>query len=255
MDIKNTAAVVTGAGSGLGAATAKMLASKGAKVACLDYNLEAAEKTAAEIGGVAVGADVSDAQAVEAAINEAIEKLGQTPRIAVNCAGIGLAARIVGREGKLSFDVFDKTIKVNLYGTYNVMSCAARAMMELDPVNDSGETGVIINTASVAWQDGQFGQAAYAASKGAVASMCLPAAREFGKSGIRVMGIAPGLFETAMTETLPEDVRAEICSNIPFPSRMGQASEYAALACDIVENSYLNATVIRLDGAVRLPQR
>lgn len=255
MEIKNYAALVTGGGSGLGAATARMLASRGAKVAVLDYNLEAAQATANEINGVSVRADVSDASAVEVAFDQAIEALGDVPRIVVNCAGIGLAARIVGREGKLSLDVFDKTIKVNLYGTYNVMSYAARAMSNLEPINVSGETGVIVNTASVAIQDGQLGQAAYAASKGAISSLCLPAAREFARAGIRVMAIAPGLFETAMTEALPADLRKEITGNIPFPSRLGMPEEYAQLVCDIVQNSYLNGTTIRLDGAVRLPPR
>ncbi len=198
---------------------------------------------------------MSDAAAVQGAFEKATQELGNAPRIVVNCAGIGTAARIVGREGKLSLDVFDKTIKVNLYGTYNVMSYAAQAMFDLDPVNESGENGVIINTASVAIEDGQLGQAAYAASKGAISSLVLPAAREFARAGIRVMAIAPGLFETAMTEGLPEDVRKEITGNIPFPSRLGMPQEYAQLACDIVKNSYLNGTTIRLDAAVRLPQR
>ncbi len=255
MDIKNQKALVTGAGSGLGAATAKMLAARGAKVAVLDYNLEAAQATAREIDGIAVCADVSDAAAVESAFEKAVEGLGGVPRIVVNCAGIGLAARIVGREGKLSFDMFDKTLKVNLYGTYHVMSYAAQAMFDLEPVNESGENGVIINTASVAIEDGQLGQAAYAASKGAISSLILPAAREFARVGIRVMAIAPGLFETAMTEGLPAEVRKEITGNIPFPSRLGMPQEYAQLACDIVQNSYLNGTTIRLDAAVRLPQR
>jgi NAD(P)-dependent dehydrogenase (short-subunit alcohol dehydrogenase family) len=255
MEIKNQTALVTGAGSGLGAATARLLAGLGAKVAVLDYNLSAAKAIADEIGGISVGADVSKANEVEKAFDDAIAALGDVPRIVVNCAGIGLAARMVGREGKLSLDVFDKTIKVNLYGTYHVMSYAARAMNELKPINETGETGVIINTASVAWQDGQLGQAAYAASKGAIASLCLPAAREFARSGIRVMAIAPGLFETAMTEALPDDVRTEITGHIPFPSRLGMPEEYAQLVRDIVMNSYLNATTIRLDGAVRLPPR
>lgn len=255
MEINNQIALVTGAGSGLGAATARMLASLGAKVVVLDYNQTAAKIVADEIGGVSVAADVSKANEVEKAFDLAIEAFGCAPRIIVNCAGIGLAARIVGREGKLSLDMFDKTLKVNLYGTFHVMSYGARALMDLKPVNESGETGVIINTASVAIEDGQLGQAAYAASKGAIAALCLPAAREFSRSGIRVMNIAPGLFETAMTETLPDDIRKEITGNIPFPSRLGMPEEYAQLACDIVRNSYLNGTTIRLDGAVRLPPR
>ena len=238
----------------MGAATARRLAELGAKVAILDFAIEAAQSVAAEIDGVAVKADVSDEAAVGACFDEAAEQLGGVPRIAVSCAGIGAAARIVGREGKPSFDTFERTMKVNLFGTYNVMTHGARRMIESDPL-DGGERGVIVNTASVAWQDGQLGQAAYAASKGGIASMCLPAAREFAQWGVRVMAIAPGLFHTPMMEGLPEEVAAEISANIPFPSRLGTPEEFALLASQIVENPYLNGTTIRLDGAVRLPRR
>ena len=255
MDISGQTALVTGGGSGLGRATARRLASLGAKVAILDFDIEGADAVANEIDGVAVQVDVSDENAVGLAVAAAIKALGRTPRIAVSCAGIGLAARIVGREGKLSIDVFEKTMRVNLFGTYYVMSHVARAMAETDPDGETGERGVIINTSSVAWQDGQLGQAAYAASKGAIASLCLPAAREFSRSGIRVMAIAPGLFETAMTETLPAEVRTAIAATIPFPSRLGFAEEYALLVEQIVCNPFLNGTTIRLDGAVRLPPR
>ncbi len=254
MQIDGQVALVTGGGSGLGAATARHLAGRGARVAILDFDQARAAAVASEIGGIALHVDVSDAAAVGAAIDSAVEQLGSVPRIAVNCAGIGMAARIVGREGKLSFDVFEKTLRVNLFGTYNVMSHAARHMAELEPLTD-GERGVIINTASVAYEDGQLGQAAYAASKGAIASMCLPAAREFAQSGIRVMAIAPGLFQTPMMEGLPEEVSAKITANIPFPARLGAPEEYALLAEQIVTNPFLNGTTIRLDGAVRLPPR
>ncbi|MEL0436082.1 SDR family NAD(P)-dependent oxidoreductase [Phycobacter sp. K97] len=254
MNIDGHVALVTGAGSGLGAATARHLAAKGAKVAILDFDIERAKAVAAEIGGIALQVDVSDSDAVGAAVDSAVEQLGSAPRIAVNCAGVGMAARIVGREGKLSFDVFEKTLRVNLFGTYNMMSHAARRMAELAPLAD-GERGVIINTASVAYEDGQLGQAAYAASKGAIASMCLPAAREFAQSGIRVVAIAPGLFQTPMMEGLPEEVSAKITVNIPFPARLGAPEEYALLAEQIVTNPFLNGTTIRLDGAVRLPPR
>ncbi len=254
MKLNGQIALVSGGGSGLGAATARYLAQLGAKLAILDYDITRAEAVAQEIGGVAVQADVSDEAQVNAAMDKAEAFLGGAARIAVSCAGVGMAARIVGREGKLSFDVFDRTLKVNLFGTYNVMSHAARRMAELDPLED-GERGVIINTASVAYQDGQLGQAAYAASKGAIASMCLPAAREFARSGIRVMAIAPGLFHTPMMEGLPEEVAAQITANIPFPDRLGQPQEYALLAEQIITNPYLNGTTIRLDGAVRLPPR
>ncbi len=251
MDISGAKAVVTGGGSGLGEATARHLASKGAAVAVLDLDGGRAEAVAKDIGGVAVVANVADEQAVAAALQTAAESMGSAPRIAVNCAGIGLAARVVGREGKLSIDVFEKTIKVNLMGTYNVMSHAANMMSSLDPL-DHGERGVIINTASVAWQDGQIGQAAYSASKGGIAAMSLPVAREFSRMGIRVLAIAPGLFNTPMMEGLPEEVTAKIAAEVPFPQRLGEPPEYGQLVAQIVENPYLNGTNIRLDGAVRL---
>lgn len=254
MLISGQVALVTGGGSGLGAATARHFAEQGARVAILDYDIDRAQTVAAEIGGQAFKVDVSDAEAVDAAIGQAVEALGAAPRIAVNCAGVGLAARIVGREGKPSFDVFERTVRVNLFGTYNVMTHAAQRMVELAPL-EGGERGVIVNTASVAWQDGQLGQAAYAASKGAIASLCLPAAREFAQHGIRVMAIAPGLFHTPMMEGLPDDVTAKITANIPFPARLGDPREYALLAEHIVANPFLNGTTIRLDGAVRLPPR
>ncbi|WP_282181204.1 SDR family NAD(P)-dependent oxidoreductase [Aliiroseovarius marinus] len=254
MQLDGTVVLVTGGGSGLGAGTARHFASQGAKVAILDFNVDGAKAVAEVIGGIALQADVSDEAAVGAAFDAATAHFGAAPRIAVNCAGVGMAARIVGREGKLSFDVFEKTLRVNLFGTYNVMSHAAKRMMELDPLADN-ERGVIINTASVAFEDGQLGQAAYAASKGAIASMCLPAARELARSGIRVMAIAPGLFHTPMMEGLPEEVAAQITANIPFPARLGDAHEYALLAEQIATNPFLNGTTIRLDGAVRLPPR
>jgi NAD(P)-dependent dehydrogenase (short-subunit alcohol dehydrogenase family) len=254
MNISGQVALVTGGGSGLGAATARHLAAQGAKVAILDFDLSRAQAVADEIGGFAVQGDVSDAAAVEAAFDATVAHFNAAPRIAISCAGIATAARIVGREGKLSIDVFEKTIRVNLFGTYNVMSHAARHMSDLNPLED-GERGVIINTASVAFEDGQFGQAAYAASKGAIASMCLPAARELSQTGIRVMAIAPGLFMTPMMESLPDDITAKIVANIPFPARLGAPAEYALLAEQIIENRFLNGTTIRLDGAVRLPPR
>lgn len=253
MRIDGLTAVISGGASGLGEATSRHFSSMGAKVAVLDYDLNKATSVAEEIGGLAVQADVSDEAAVDKAIAQIETQLG-TPRIAVNCAGVGMAARIVGREGAPSFDVFKRTLSVNLFGTYNVLTHAARRMMDAEPLED-GERGVIINTASVAYQDGQLGQAAYAASKGGIAAMCLPAAREFARSGIRVMAIAPGLFHTPMMEGLPEEVAAEITANIPFPSRLGKPQEFALLAEQIVVNPFLNGTTIRLDGAVRLPPR
>lgn len=254
MHIDGHVALVTGAGSGLGAATARYLADQGADVAVLDFNGDAASQVAAEIGGHAIQADVSDQGHVAAAVSTAMARFGQAPRIVVNCAGIGAAARIVDRAGDVSIQLFERVIRVNLIGTYNVMSYAAQAMMDM-PALDTGERGVIINTASAAYEDGQVGQSAYAASKGAIASMCLPAAREFAKPGIRVMAIAPGLFNTPMMKGLPEEVTAKITANIPFPARLGDPAEFGKMVGQIVENPYLNGTVIRLDGAVRLPPR
>ena len=253
MEIKGQVAIVSGGASGLGAATARRLASEGAKVGILDFDADRAAEVAAEIGGHAVKTDVGDSASVENAVLEIKDTLG-APRVAVSCAGIASAARVVGREGKLATDLFERTIRVNLIGTYNVMSFAAREMVELEPL-ETGERGVIINTASIAWQDGQLGQTAYAASKGGVAALCLPAARDFAKTGVRVMAIAPGLFHTPMMEGLPEETTAGIVANIPFPNRLGDPGEYALLASQIIANPYLNGTTIRVDAATRLPQR
>ena len=255
MQIGGALAVVTGGGSGLGESTARHLAGLGAKVAILDLDEKLGSAVADEVGGHFVKTDVSNVADVDAAFREIQETLGAAPRILVNCAGIGTAARIVGREGQLSTELFERTIRVNLLGTYIVMSHAARAMQGLQPANEDGERGVIINTASVAFEDGQLGQSAYAASKGAIASMCLPAARELAKTGIRVMTIAPGLFQTPMMAGLPPEVSQQITANIPFPARLGKAEEFAHLAESIITNPFVNGTTIRLDGAVRLPPR
>ncbi len=253
MNVNGLVAVVTGGGSGLGAATASHLAKLGARVALLDSNETNAKALAESIKGLAYKVDVTDAEAVGKAFDD-IASQWDTPRIVVNCAGIGHAARIVGRDGSLSIDLFEKTIRINLIGTYNVMSHAARLMVPSDPL-DSNERGVIINTSSVAWQDGQVGQSAYAASKGGIASMSLPVARELAQFGVRVVAIAPGLFETPMMAGLPKEVTDAIASNIPFPARLGQPNEYALMVEQIVNNTYLNGTTIRLDGAVRLTAR
>ncbi len=253
MQIDGHVALVSGAASGLGAATARRLAAEGARVGVLDFDGDKALAVADEIGGHAVQVDVGDEAAVGAAVEEIAERLGP-PRVAVSCAGIGLAARIVGRDGALSCALFERTIRVNLMGSYFVMSHAARAMMAQDPL-ESGERGVVVNTASIAFEDGQIGQSAYAASKGAIASMCLPAAREMARQGVRVMAVAPGLFNTPMMEGLPEETTAGIVANIPFPHRLGDPAEYAQMVSQIVANPYLNGTVIRLDAGVRLPQR
>ncbi len=189
-------------------------------------------------------ADVGNADAVEAAFARVAQGLGAMPRIAVNCAGIGVAARIVGREGKMSIDLFERVIRVNLIGSYIVMSHAVKGMQAQDPLA-GGERGVVINTASAAWQDGQVGQSAYAASKGGIASMCLPAARELAQTGIRVMAIAPGLFNTPMMESLPPETTAKIVANIPFPDRLGDPAEYGLMVAQIVENASHGAIRLR----------
>lgn len=253
-------AVVTGGASGLGAATAELLAAQGVKVALLDVNREAGEKHAAAIGGAYFHCDVTKAADIDAALNAARDAHG-VPRIAVNCAGIAIGRRIARRDkdtgGVEPHDIsgFERVIAINLIGTFSVMSRASAMMMTLPPLDDSGERGVIVNTSSVAAEDGQIGQVAYAASKGGVASMTLPVARDLAKDGIRVMAIMPGLFETPMFEGLPDEARQALAANVPFPPRLGRPAEYALLVKQICENQMLNGSCIRLDGAIRLPPR
>ncbi|MGB1034554.1 MAG: SDR family NAD(P)-dependent oxidoreductase [Primorskyibacter sp.] len=253
MQINGCAAFITGGGSGLGEATARLLAERGAHVTILDFDGDRAQQVAADLGGLAVQADVSDSDAVAAAVDTAQQHFHQPPRIVVNCAGIASAARMVSRDGAVSTDLFERVIRVNLIGSYAVMSHTTKAMLAAPALDE--ERGVIINTASAAWQDGQVGQTAYAASKGGIAAMCLPAARELARSQIRVMAIAPGLFHTPMMQSLPPEVTDKIVSNIPNPARLGDPAEFALMAAQIVENPYLNGTTIRLDGATRLPPR
>jgi NAD(P)-dependent dehydrogenase (short-subunit alcohol dehydrogenase family) len=241
---------VTGGASGLGAATARALAKAGAKVAVLDVNESAARAMAGEIGGIAVLCDVSDARSAEAAIAEAREAHGAA-RIAINCAGIGPAARIVGKEGPLDLDQFRRVIEINLIGSFNILRLAAADMVKLDPLAD-GERGVIVSTASVAAFEGQIGQAAYAASKGGIVSLALPAAREFARSGIRVNTIAPGLFATPLLLGMPQNVQDSLAASVPFPSRFGKPEEYAATILHIIDNPMINGECIRLDGALRM---
>ncbi len=247
------AALVTGGGSGLGRATAERLAALGAKVAILDVNGDAARSVAAEIGGLGIVCDVTSPDGAAAAIAEARTRHGAA-RILVNCAGIGPARRIVGRDGPQPLDDFAKVVTVNLIGTFNAMRLAAADMQSLAPLED-GERGVIVSTASVAAYDGQIGQAAYAASKGGVVSLTLPAAREFAQFGIRVMAIAPGLFNTPMVEGLPAQVQEQLAAAIPFPKMLGRPEQYADLVLHVIENRYLNGEVIRLDGAIRMAPR
>ncbi|MEQ8389742.1 MAG: SDR family oxidoreductase [Thalassospira sp.] len=250
MQIKGSIAIVTGAASGLGAATAEVLANAGAKIAAFDLNEDGAKATAEKLGGVGFGVDVSNAASVEGAIAEVVKTIG-SPTILVNCAGILQGERIVGREGPADLEAFARVINVNLIGTFNMMRVAATAMSKNDP-NASGERGVIINTASIAAFEGQIGQAAYAASKGGVASMTLPAARELARHGIRVASIAPGMFGTPMVTALPDDMQEALAANIPFPKRLGDPAEYGRLAMHICENEMINGETIRIDGAVRL---
>jgi len=244
--IEENTFLVAGGGSGLGEATARMLAASGARVVVADLRGEAPE------GGRFVETDVTDESSVQAAVNTALE-VGEL-RGAVNCAGVASAEKVLGREGPHSLDSFAKVVQVNLIGTFNVIRLAAEAMVSSDP-SASGERGVIVNTASVAAFDGQIGQVAYAASKGGVVSMTLPLARELAGSGIRVVTIAPGIFDTPMMAGLPEEARDSLGRQVPFPSRLGRPEEYADLVRHIVENEMLNGEVIRLDGAIRMAPR
>ncbi|MDB9702613.1 SDR family NAD(P)-dependent oxidoreductase [Rhodospirillales bacterium] len=250
MDVSGHAAIVTGGASGLGAATAQALAVNGAKVAIFDLNMNAAQKMADEIGGIAVSCDLSSAESAEAAVAEAREKHGPA-RILVSCAGIAPPKKIVGRDGAQPLETFAKVININLIGSFNLMRLAAADMQALDAL-ETAERGVIINTASIAAFDGQIGQAAYAASKGGVASMTLPAARELAKSGVRVLAIAPGIFGTPMLYGLPDDVQKALGDSVPFPSRLGDPDEYAKLAMHMIDNVMMNGEVVRLDGALRM---
>jgi NAD(P)-dependent dehydrogenase (short-subunit alcohol dehydrogenase family) len=255
MRVENSTFFVTGGGSGLGAATARLLAENGANVVLADVNEEAGEQTASEIGSGAkfVRTDVTSEESVQATLASTIETFGSLNGV-VNCAGIGPAAKVVGKRGVHDLGLFTKTVQINLIGTFNVIRLAAAKLAENEPDED-GERGVIVNTASVAAYDGQIGQAAYAASKGGVVSMTLPVARELASSGIRVVTIAPGIFETPMLAALPEDAKDSLGKQVPFPSRLGRPEEYAALAKHIVENRMLNGEMIRLDGAIRMAPR
>ncbi|MGC3936752.1 SDR family NAD(P)-dependent oxidoreductase [Roseobacter sp. EG26] len=250
MQLANTAAIVTGGASGLGEATARHFSALGAQVTLLDRDVERGTSVAAEIGGHFAETDVTDEASVKAAIELAQEKMGRITA-AVNCAGIADAIKTVGRDGPHPLSAFQRTIDINLVGTFNVARLAADAMQQNTPEPD-GARGVIINTASIAAFDGQKGQAAYAASKGGVVGLCLPMARDLAKLGIRVMTIAPGIFMTPMLAGLGEDIQAQLAADVPCPPRLGNPSEYAALAGFIVQAGYLNGEVIRIDGALRM---
>ncbi len=252
MDVKDSVFLVTGGGSGLGAAVARMVVAAGGRVVLADVNAEAGGALAAELGAPArfVRTDVTREDDGRAAVAAAVTGFGRLDGL-VNCAGIAPGEKVLGREGPHRLDSFARAISVNLIGTFNMLRLAAEAMATNAP-GDSGERGVIVNTASVAAFDGQIGQAAYAASKGGVAALTLPAARELARHGIRVMTIAPGIFATPMLMGLPQEVQASLGASVPFPARLGQPAEYAALVRHIVENQMLNGEVIRLDGALRM---
>ena len=250
MKVQGIAAVVTGGGSGLGAQTARALAAKGAKVALLDINAEACAVVAKEIGGLALTCDITDATSAENALAEATRAHGPT-RLVVNCAGIAPAARLTSKNGPHDLALFRKVIEVNLIGTFNIMRLAAASMSALDPMDDN-ERGLIVNTASIAGFEGQIGQVAYAASKGGVIGLTVPAARDMAKMGVRVVTIAPGLIETPMFASLPPQAVESLNAATVFPARLGKPTEYANLVVHIAENVLLNGSVIRLDGAIRL---
>jgi NAD(P)-dependent dehydrogenase (short-subunit alcohol dehydrogenase family) len=253
VNLEGAGAIVAGGASGLGAATARLLTENGARVAIADLNEEAGQELAEELGGVAFKTDVTDEDQVKAAVDGAVEAFGEI-RVAVSCAGIGWAERTVGKQGPANLQPFETVVRVNLIGTFNVLRFAAAAMAENDP-DDGDERGVVVMTASIAAFDGQIGQTAYAASKGGIVGLTLPAARDLARQHIRVNTIAPGTFDTPLLAGLPEDAREELGKQIPHPSRLGQPSEFAALACHIAQNQMLNGETIRLDGALRMPPK
>jgi NAD(P)-dependent dehydrogenase (short-subunit alcohol dehydrogenase family) len=259
MDIKGVAAIVTGAASGLGEATARALAQRGGKVAVLDRDSERGTRVAQEIGGIFCEVDVTSDEKVAAAFARARGAHGQE-RVLVNCAGVATAAKTVARDKETKaarlypLQQFELTIGINLIGTFRCIANAAFGMVDLEPLSE-GEKGVIINTASVAAEDGQIGQAAYSASKGGVLAMTLPIARDLMNEGIRVNTILPGVFKTPMVAMMPQNVQDALGAQVPFPKRLGQPAEYADLACFLIENPYMNAAAIRLDGGIRMAPR
>jgi len=253
MKIKGSIALVTGGASGLGEATARMLTAGGGRVSILDRPQSEGERVAKELGGIFCPADVTSGDDVERAVATTVEKFGGL-QIVVNCAGVGTAARTITKQGPMPLDLFRKTVEINLIGSFNVIRLAAARMAEGAP-NEEGERGIIVNTASAAAFDGQIGQAAYSASKGGVVGMTLPIARDLSSLGIRCMTIAPGTFDTPMLALLPDDARQALAKDVPFPKRLGRPAEFAALVCQIVENTMLNGETIRIDGAIRMPPK
>lgn len=254
MDLKNTVVIITGGASGLGASTAHHLASHGAKIGILDVNKDAIEQVAKEVNGIGVVCDVTNEESVKNAIDQVKAKFG-TPRVCLNCAGILGGERIVGREGPMKVDHFRKVIEIDLVGTFIVMEHALAEMMKLDPVPGTDERGVVINVASIAAYEGQIGQVAYSASKSGVMGMTLPVAREMGKFGIRVISIAPGVFETPMMKNAPEKIRDGLLANAVFPKRFGIPEEFAKFVAHIIDNPMINGDTLPLDGAMRMPPK
>ena len=252
MNIKDKTFIITGSGSGLGSATARRLVAAGGRVMLADLNAETGTALAEELGPQAVFAqvDVTDEASAQAAVATCGQTFGDLHGL-INCAGVAPSEKVVGRKGPHQLDTFVRTIQINLVGTFNMLRLAAAAMMNAEPDAD-GERGVIVNTASIAAFEGQIAQAAYAASKGGVVAMTLPIARELARSGIRVMTIAPGIFETPMMAAMPEDVQESLGKSVPFPQRMGRPDEFAGLVEHIIQNAYLNGEVIRLDGSIRM---
>ena len=253
MDIENKVVVITGGASGLGRATADMIVNSGGKVAIFDLNEDLAQQAATELGDSARAytVNVTDNESVQTAVDQVAEDFGAIHGN-VNCAGIGAAARTVGKDGALNIDHFNFIIQVNLVGTFSVLSKCAAIMAKNEPIGADEERGVIINTASVAAFDGQIGQAAYSASKAGVAGMTLPIARDLSRNGVRICTIAPGIFETPMMAGAPDRVRDPLIEMVQFPNRLGDAREFALLSCQIMENPYLNGETIRLDGGIRM---
>jgi 3-hydroxyacyl-CoA dehydrogenase / 3-hydroxy-2-methylbutyryl-CoA dehydrogenase len=254
--IEDASALVAGGASGLGAATARALHSAGASVVICDLNREQGEALASELGERAgfLEGNVTEPESIQAAVDEAARAHAGGLRISVCCAGIGRAQRTAGKQGPHDLEVFHNVVKVNLVGTFNVLRLAAAAMIDNEP-DVGGERGVCVNTASIAAFDGQIGQVAYSASKGGIVGLTLPAARDLASRGVRVVTIAPGTFDTPLLATLPEEARAQLGAQIPFPNRLGRPEEFASLACHVVENRMLNGETIRLDGALRMPPR
>ena len=254
MQIKDSSALITGAASGMGEASARLLVNAGAKVTLFDVDESAVKALGQKIGALAIPCDVTSAQSMEQAVEKANQKNG-VARILINCAGIAPAKRIVGRDGPMPLEEFKKVIDVNLIGTFNTMRLMASALWNEPPLENSGERGVIINVASVSAYEGQVGQAAYSSSKGAIVALTIQAARELSSAGIRVMTIAPGLIATPMLLGMPDEVQQSLASQVPFPKRFGRPEEFAHLAAHIIENQMLNGDVIRLDGAMRMQPR